>query len=103
MLGIAGARVVGGELPVARAQDVFDDDGRLPSPLVAERLRSHLAALVDEAAPLTQSRPEPKRRGAALPRPLANGYQRWIGRGASGTSVSRRDDARRESRAPYAG
>jgi chromate reductase, NAD(P)H dehydrogenase (quinone) len=52
VLGIAGARVVKGELPVGRAQDVFDESGVLTSPLVAERLRDHLAELVREAASL---------------------------------------------------
>jgi chromate reductase, NAD(P)H dehydrogenase (quinone) len=51
ILGISGARVIHGELPVARASDVFDDSGRVVEPLVAERLREHLAALVAEAAP----------------------------------------------------
>jgi chromate reductase, NAD(P)H dehydrogenase (quinone) len=51
MLGIAGARVVGPELPVSRAHDVCDAvDG--PSALVLERLRSHVAELVREAAPI---------------------------------------------------
>ena len=50
ILGIAGARVVEGELPVARAQNVFDEAGRLRDPLVAERLRRHLEALLHEAA-----------------------------------------------------
>lgn len=52
ILGIAGARVIDGDLPVSRAQDVFDDEGRLVSPLVAERLRSHVAALVAQATPV---------------------------------------------------
>jgi chromate reductase len=52
VLGVAGARVVCPDLPVARAQDVCDPTGA-PSPLVAERLRLHLAELVREAAPLT--------------------------------------------------
>jgi chromate reductase len=52
ILGIAGARVVGEELPVSRAQDKFDEDGRLVDPLLAERLRTHLAILVREATPL---------------------------------------------------
>jgi chromate reductase len=52
VLGIAGARVVAGELPVAKAQEAFDELGT-PSRLVAERLRTHLAELVREAAPLT--------------------------------------------------
>jgi chromate reductase, NAD(P)H dehydrogenase (quinone) len=51
VLGIAGARVVGGELPVATAHERFDAHGRLVDPLLAERLREHLAMLVDEAQP----------------------------------------------------
>jgi chromate reductase len=51
ILGIAGARVVCPELPVSRAQDVCDPDGG-PSPIVAERLRTHLAELIREAAPI---------------------------------------------------
>jgi chromate reductase, NAD(P)H dehydrogenase (quinone) len=52
VLGIAGARVTDGEVAVARAQNSFDDESRLQDPLVAERLREHLAALVREAAPM---------------------------------------------------
>ncbi len=51
VLGVAGARVVCPDLPVARAQAVCDPSGA-PSPLVAERLRTHLAELVREAAPI---------------------------------------------------
>jgi len=50
VLGIAGARVIEGELPVSRAQNVFDEAGRLRDPLLAERLRLHLENLVHEAA-----------------------------------------------------
>jgi chromate reductase len=50
ILGIAGARVVEGELPIARAQNVVDDAGQLRDALVTERLRRHLEALVHEAA-----------------------------------------------------
>jgi chromate reductase len=50
ILGIAGARVIEGELPVARAQNVFDEDGRLRDPLLAQRLRAHLENLAYEAA-----------------------------------------------------
>jgi len=50
VLGIAGARVIEGELPVARAQDAFDEDGRLLDPLLEQRLRNHLAALVAEVS-----------------------------------------------------
>lgn len=52
VLGIAGARVIDGDLPVARAQNVFDESGRLRDQVVAERLRAHLAALVAEATPV---------------------------------------------------
>lgn len=53
ILGIAGARVIEGELPVPRAHEVFDAARRLTSPVIAERLRSHLDSLVSEAAPAT--------------------------------------------------
>jgi chromate reductase, NAD(P)H dehydrogenase (quinone) len=53
ILGISGARVVPGELPVSKAHEKFDEAGRLVDPFVAERLRGHLAALVDEARPLS--------------------------------------------------
>ncbi len=53
VLGISGARVIDGELPVSVAQSKFDARGALTDPLVAERLRSHLATLVAEAAPLS--------------------------------------------------
>jgi chromate reductase len=52
VLGIAGARVIEGEVAVAQAQNVFDEDGRLTDPIIAERLRAHLAALMHEAAPV---------------------------------------------------
>jgi len=52
VLGIAGARVIVGDLPVARAQNVFDENGRLRDPVVAQRLRAHLATLVLEASPV---------------------------------------------------
>jgi chromate reductase len=51
ILGIAGARVAPGELPVSRAEAAFDESGRLVDELVAERLRKHLALLVAEARP----------------------------------------------------
>jgi chromate reductase len=50
ILGIAGARVVDGELPIARAQNVVDETGHLRDALVVERLRRHLETLVHEAA-----------------------------------------------------
>jgi chromate reductase, NAD(P)H dehydrogenase (quinone) len=53
VLGIAGARVVSEELPVSSASQKFDDEGRLLDPLLAERLRLHLAVPVGQASPLT--------------------------------------------------
>ena len=61
VLGISGARVIHGELPVSRGQDVFDEDGRLTDPLVAERLREHLAHLVAEARPSLNDRGRARR------------------------------------------
>jgi chromate reductase len=52
ILGIAGARVIEGELPVARAQNAFDEAGRLRDPLVAERLGTHVENLVHDAVPV---------------------------------------------------
>jgi chromate reductase len=52
VLGIAGARVVGGELPVSSAHERFDARGALVDRLLAERLREHLTLLVREARPL---------------------------------------------------
>ncbi len=55
ILGIAGARVIEGDLPVSRAPDVFAPDGTLTSASVAERLQRHLDALVHEAAPVSMA------------------------------------------------
>ncbi len=52
VLGICGGRVIEGELPVSTAHRRFDERGQLTDPLVAERLRAHLAALVAEAVPM---------------------------------------------------
>jgi chromate reductase, NAD(P)H dehydrogenase (quinone) len=51
ILGIAGARVVGEELPISSAHEKFDAHGRLVDPLIIERLRQHLSVLVDDATP----------------------------------------------------
>jgi chromate reductase len=51
VLGIAGARVTAGELPVARAQHAFDESLRLVDGTVRERLEAHLVALAAEAVP----------------------------------------------------
>ena len=52
ILGIAGARVIAGEFPVPQAHTKFDEEGRLVDPLLAERLQTHLRALVEQATPL---------------------------------------------------
>jgi chromate reductase len=50
ILGVAGARVVGDELPVARAHEKLDSEGRLLDGELEGRLRLHLEVLADEAA-----------------------------------------------------
>lgn len=47
-LGIAGARVLDRELPVARAQDLFDEAGHLTDPESRERLVELLSDLVEQ-------------------------------------------------------
>jgi chromate reductase len=49
ILGIAGARVVGTEIPVSRAHEKFDGEGRLLDGEVFEQLRLHLTTLASEA------------------------------------------------------
>jgi len=49
ILGIAGARVVGTEIPVARAHERFDAEHRLLDGEVFEQLRLHLTTLASEA------------------------------------------------------
>ncbi len=51
MLGIAGARVIEGELPVAKAHERFDAAGRLVDDALAARLHDHLTALAEAAVP----------------------------------------------------
>src|SRR5258706_9043597 len=55
ILGVAGARVVGDELPVARASEKFDHEGRLLDAELFERLRLVLGTLASEAAGSTAS------------------------------------------------
>jgi chromate reductase, NAD(P)H dehydrogenase (quinone) len=50
-LGVAGARVVGDELPVTRAHEKFDVDGRLLDEELRGRLTLLLETLAAEAAP----------------------------------------------------
>ncbi len=49
ILGIAGARVVGTEIPVSRAHERFDAAGRLLDGEIFEQLRLHLTTLASEA------------------------------------------------------
>jgi chromate reductase len=49
ILGIAGARVVGTEIPVARAQERIDAEGRLLDAELFEQLRLHVTTLAAEA------------------------------------------------------
>jgi chromate reductase len=51
VLGTAGARVVGDELPVTRAQEKFDASGRLLDGELFDRLRLLLQTLAVEAIP----------------------------------------------------
>jgi chromate reductase, NAD(P)H dehydrogenase (quinone) len=51
VLGVAGARVVGDELPVSRAHEKFDHAGRLLDAELFERLRLVLGTLAAEAVP----------------------------------------------------
>jgi chromate reductase len=53
ILGVAGARVVGDELPVTRAHERFDAHGRLLDPELHERLRLTLETLALEAQPVS--------------------------------------------------
>jgi chromate reductase, NAD(P)H dehydrogenase (quinone) len=52
ILGVAGARVVGDELPVTRAHERFDAQGRLLDAELFGRLRLLLETLAAEAIPL---------------------------------------------------
>lgn len=49
VLGVAGARVIEGEVSVPRVNEAFDQSGVLTSPLVTERIRSHVVSLANEA------------------------------------------------------
>jgi len=49
ILGLAGARVVGTEIPVSRAHERFDSEGRLLDGEVFAQLRLHLTTLASEA------------------------------------------------------
>ncbi len=49
VLGASGARVIDTDLPVGKADEAFDNDGRLADPLLREQLAEILAELVSEA------------------------------------------------------
>jgi chromate reductase len=51
ILGIAGARVVGTEIPVSRAAERFGAEGRLLDGEIFEQLRLHLTTLASEVVP----------------------------------------------------
>ncbi len=53
VLGAAGARVVGDELPVTHAHEKFDSSGRLLDAELFERLRLLLETLATEAVPVS--------------------------------------------------
>jgi chromate reductase len=46
-LGVSGARVLDAELSVARAQDLFTEDGELPDPETRDRLAELVQGLVE--------------------------------------------------------
>jgi chromate reductase len=52
ILGLAGARVVGDELPITHAHERFDGEGRLLDGELFERLRLALETLAAEAIPV---------------------------------------------------
>jgi chromate reductase len=54
ILGVAGARVVGTEIPVGRAEERFDAEGRLLDGEIFEQLRLHLTTLASEAVPVPE-------------------------------------------------
>jgi len=54
ILGVAGARVVGTEIPVSRAHERVDADGRLLDDEVYGQLRLHLTTLASEAVAAPQ-------------------------------------------------
>jgi len=55
VLGNAGARVVGDELPVTRAHEKFDSSGRLLDGELFERLRLLVETLATESIPAYQA------------------------------------------------
>jgi chromate reductase, NAD(P)H dehydrogenase (quinone) len=54
ILGVAGARVVGTEIPVGRAEELFGPEGRLLDGEIFEQLRLHLTTLASEPVPVPE-------------------------------------------------
>jgi chromate reductase len=54
-LGLAGARVMDGDFPVAKAQERFDEDGELVDLELRERLEEIVTNLVDHAGGLAKA------------------------------------------------
>lgn len=54
ILGVAGARVVGTEIPVGRAEERFSPEGRLLDGEIFMELRLHLTTLASEAVPVPE-------------------------------------------------
>jgi chromate reductase len=52
VLGIVGARVLEGELPVPRAHDRFDEEGRLTDDMLQQRIADVVERLAEEAGVL---------------------------------------------------
>jgi chromate reductase len=57
ILGAAGGRVVGTEIPVSRAHEKFDSAGRLLDAEIFEQLRLHVQTLAAEAIPVSVQTP----------------------------------------------
>jgi chromate reductase len=55
ILGAAGARVAGDAIPVSRAHEKFDGQGRLLDAELFEQLRLHISTLAAEAVPAAKT------------------------------------------------
>ena len=108
ILGIAGARVIEGEVPVARAQNVFDGAERLRDTLVqsATSTTSSRSCTRPQRLSLDRSPRErfrsagEERRGAAVSRPFETDTSVGLVEALPARALRH---AQRESRAPYAG
>ena len=68
-LGLAGARVLDQELAVPTAHEAFREDGRLVRGATRRRLRSMLADLIAEVAPVTEAAAPSGRETPVTPQP----------------------------------